>query len=78
MELAKRSRGLRIANRILRRSRDFAQVKASGKIDLKLAEYALNKLGIDKIGLDLMDRKILEIMIEIFLEASWLNRYRLQ
>ena len=67
MELAKRSRGTpRIAKRILRRSRDFAQVKASGKIDLKLAEYALNKLGIDKIGLDLMDRKILEIMIDKF------------
>ena len=67
MELAKRSRGTpRIANRILRRSRDFAQVKASGKIDLKLAEYALNKIGIDKIGLDVMDRKILEIMIDKF------------
>ena len=67
MELAKRSRGTpRIANRILRRSRDFAQVKASGKIDLKLAEYALNKLGIDKIGLDIMDRKILEIVIDKF------------
>ena len=67
MELAKRSRGTpRIANRILRRLRDFAQVKASGKIDLKLAEYALNKLGIDKIGLDLMDRKILEVMIDKF------------
>ena len=67
MELAKRSRGTpRIANRILRRSRDFAQIKASGKIDLKLAEYALEKLGIDKIGLDVMDRKILEVMIEKF------------
>ena len=67
MELARRSRGTpRIANRILRRSRDFAQIKASGKIDLELAEYALNKLGIDKIGLDLMDRKILEIIIEKF------------
>ena len=67
MELAKRSRGTpRIANRILRRSRDFAQVKASGKIDLELAEYALQKLGIDKIGLDLMDRKILEIIIDKF------------
>ena len=67
MELARRSRGTpRIANRILRRSRDFAQVKASGKIDLKLAEYALQKLGIDKIGLDLMDRKILEIIIDKF------------
>ena len=67
MELAKRSRGTpRIANRILRRSRDFAQVKASGKIDLKLAEYALEKLGIDKIGLDIMDRKILEVIIDKF------------
>ena len=67
MELAKRSRGTpRIANRILRRSRDFAQVKASGKIDLKLAEYALEKLGIDKIGLDIMDRKILEVVIDKF------------
>jgi len=67
MELAKRSRGTpRIANRILRRSRDFAQIKASGKIDLKLAKYALQKLGIDKIGLDLMDRKILEIIIDKF------------
>jgi len=67
MELARRSRGTpRIANRILRRSRDFAQIKAFGKIDLKLAEYALQKLGIDKIGLDLMDRKILEIIIEKF------------
>ena len=67
MELAKRSRGTpRIANRILRRSRDFAQVKASGRIDLKLAEYALEKLGIDKIGLDIMDRKILEVVIDKF------------
>ena len=67
MELARRSRGTpRIANRILRRSRDFAQIKASGKIDLELAEYALQKLGIDKIGLDIMDRKILEIIIDKF------------
>ena len=67
MELAKRSRGTpRIANRILRRSRDFAQIKASGKIDLELAKYALQKLGIDKIGLDVMDRKILEIIIDKF------------
>ena len=67
MELARRSRGTpRIANRILRRSRDFAQVKASGKIDLELAEFALEKLGIDKIGLDIMDRKILEIIINKF------------
>ncbi len=67
MELARRSRGTpRIANRILRRSRDFAQIKASGRIDLKLAEYALQKLGIDELGLDLMDRKILETIIGKF------------
>ena len=67
MELARRSRGTpRIANRILRRSRDFAQVKASGIIDFELAEFALEKLGIDKIGLDSMDRKILEIIIDKF------------
>ena len=62
MELARRSRGTpRIANRILRRSRDFAQIKASGKIDLELAEYALQKLGIDKIGLDLWIEKFLKL-----------------
>ena len=49
MELAKRSRGTpRLANRILRRIRDFAEVKGSGKIDVDLANYALEKLGIDK------------------------------
>ncbi len=67
MELAKRSRGTpRIANRILRRSRDFAQVKASGKIDIEVAQLSLKKLGIDEIGLDEMDRKILSMLIEKF------------
>ena len=67
MELAKRSRGTpRVANRILRRARDFAQIKANGKINYKVANQALNKLGIDKIGLDLMDRNILETLIEKF------------
>ena len=67
MELASRSRGTpRIANRILRRARDYAQVKASGKIDLKVARASLDKLGIDEIGLDDMDRKILTILIEKF------------
>ncbi len=67
MELASRSRGTpRIANRILRRARDYAQVKASGKIDLKVARASLDKLGIDEIGLDDMDRKILRILIEKF------------
>ena len=67
MELARRARGTpRIANRILRRSRDYAQVKASGKIDINVAKASLEKLGIDDIGLDDMDRKILEVIIDKF------------
>jgi Holliday junction DNA helicase RuvB len=67
MELAKRSRGTpRLANRILRRARDFAQVKASGRITLDVAKSSLEKLGIDSIGLDGMDRKILDVIIEKF------------
>jgi Holliday junction DNA helicase RuvB len=67
MELASRSRGTpRIANRILRRARDYAEVRAKGKIDLEVARASLNKLGIDEIGLDEMDRKILTIIIEQF------------
>jgi len=67
MELARRSRGTpRIANRILRRARDFAQVKADGKIDVHVAKSSLQKLGIDEIGLDDMDRKILDTLIEKF------------
>ncbi|MDB9853721.1 Holliday junction branch migration DNA helicase RuvB [Candidatus Marinimicrobia bacterium] len=67
MELAKRSRGTpRLANRILRRARDFAQVKASGRITIDVAKSSLEKLGIDSIGLDGMDRKILDVIIEKF------------
>jgi len=67
MELASRSRGTpRIANRILRRARDYAEVKAKGEIDLEVARASLNKLGIDEIGLDEMDRKILTIIIDQF------------
>ena len=67
MELASRSRGTpRIANRILRRARDFAEVKASGEIDLHVAQSSLKKLGIDEIGLDDMDRKILSVLIDQF------------
>jgi Holliday junction DNA helicase RuvB len=67
MELAKRSRGTpRLANRILRRARDFAQVKAKGKINIEVAKFSLEKLGIDSIGLDNMDRKILSVIIEKF------------
>jgi Holliday junction DNA helicase RuvB len=67
MELARRSRGTpRLANRILRRARDFAQVKAKGKINIEVAKFSLEKLGIDTIGLDNMDRKILSVIIEKF------------
>ena len=67
MELAKRSRGTpRIANRILRRTRDFAQVKANGKIDEKVAKASLTSLGIDEFGLDDMDRAILVAIIDKF------------
>ena len=67
MELAKRSRGTpRIANRILRRTRDYAQIKANGVINVDVAKASLAKLGIDEIGLDEMDRKILDTLIEKF------------
>jgi len=67
MELARRSRGTpRIANRILRRTRDFAQVKASGKIDKSVAKASLKSLGIDEFGLDDMDRAILAAIIDKF------------
>ena len=67
MELARRSRGTpRIANRILRRTRDFAQVKADGKIDESVAKASLKSLGIDEFGLDDMDRNILAALIDKF------------
>ena len=66
-ELASRSRGTpRIANRILRRTRDYADIKASGKITSDVAKKSLNTLGIDKFGLDSMDRTILETLIDKF------------
>ena len=66
-ELAKRSRGTpRIANRILRRTRDYAQVKAKGRIDKTVAQGSLEYLGIDEYGLDDMDRTILSTLIEKF------------
>ncbi|MCL1942479.1 MAG: Holliday junction branch migration DNA helicase RuvB [Candidatus Azobacteroides sp.] len=66
-EIASRSRGTpRIANALLRRVRDFAQVKGSGKIDLDIAHYALEALNIDKYGLDEIDNKILSIIIDKF------------
>lgn len=67
LEIACRSRGTpRIANALLRRVRDFAQVKGSGKIDLSITKYALDALNIDKRGLDLMDNKILTTIIDKF------------
>jgi len=66
-ELAKRSRGTpRIANRLLRRARDFAQVKGKGVITHELAALAMDALDIDREGLDTVDKKILEIIIERF------------
>lgn len=66
-EIALRSRGTpRIANSLLRRVRDFAQVMGDGHIDLKIAKYALDKLKIDKRGLDSIDNKILRTIIDTF------------
>ena len=63
-EIARRSRGTpRIANRLLKRVRDYAIVLGNGDIDLKIAKHALNKLEIDELGLDEIDRKLLEMMI---------------
>lgn len=67
VEIAGRSRGTpRIANALLRRVRDFAQVKGNGSIDLTIAQYALEALNIDKFGLDEVDNKILITMIDKF------------
>ena len=66
-EIALRSRGTpRIANSLLRRVRDFAQVRGNGTIDLEIARYALNALNIDKRGLDAIDNKILNTIIDKF------------
>jgi Holliday junction DNA helicase RuvB len=66
-EIAKRARGTpRIANRLLRRVRDFAEVKAQGEITLEIADAALRMLDVDKLGLDTMDRKLLLTVIEKF------------
>lgn len=66
-EIASRSRGTpRIANALLRRVRDFAQVKGNGTIDIKISKFALDALNIDKFGLDEMDNKILSTIINKF------------
>ncbi len=65
MEIARRSRGTpRIANRVLKRVRDYALVLGDGNIDLKIAKLALNKLKIDELGLDRTDRNVLQVLIE--------------
>ena len=66
-EIAKRSRGTpRIANRLLKRVRDFAQVKADGHITDQVAQAALELLGVDSLGLDFVDKKLLMTIIEKF------------
>ncbi|MCA2998314.1 MAG: Holliday junction branch migration DNA helicase RuvB [Burkholderiales bacterium] len=67
MEIAKRSRGTpRISNRLLRRVRDYAEVKSDGKVSKDIADLALKMLDVDKVGLDMMDRKLLLSLIEKF------------
>jgi len=66
-ELAKRARGTpRIANRLLRRTRDYAQVKGAGKIDMETAKRSLAMLEIDEVGLDRLDRAVLEAIVSKF------------
>jgi len=66
-EIARRSRGTpRIANALLRRTRDFAQIKGNGNIETEIARYALNALNVDEHGLDEMDNKILSTIIDKF------------
>ena len=67
LEIASRSRGTpRIANRLLKRVRDYAQVKGNGRITLKIAREALNMLEIDELGLDNTDRRVLETIIRFY------------
>ncbi len=67
VEIARRSRGTpRIANRLLKRVRDFAQIKGDGEINSEIANYALNKLEIDELGLDNVDRRMLETIIKVY------------
>ena len=67
IEIAGRSRGTpRIANRLLKRVRDFAQVKGNGSIDSDIANFALNRLEIDRLGLDNIDRRMLETIVKFY------------
>jgi Holliday junction DNA helicase RuvB len=66
-EIAQRSRGTpRVANRLLRRVRDYSEVKKEGKVSKEIADEALNKQGIDTLGLDSIDRKVLEAMLNLY------------
>ena len=66
-EIARRSRGTpRIANRLLRRVRDYADVKGTGRITLQMAQEALQMLDVDPQGFDVMDRKLLEAVVHRF------------
>ena len=66
-EIARRSRGTpRVANRLLKRVRDFAEVKHKDKIDTEIVQFALDLLRVDKVGLDRTDRKLLKSMIELY------------
>ena len=66
-EIARRSRGTpRVANRLLKRVRDFAEVKHKDKIDTEIVKFALDLLRVDKVGLDRTDRKLLKAMIELY------------
>jgi Holliday junction DNA helicase RuvB len=66
-QIARRSRGTpRIANRLLRRVRDYAEVKAEGRIDEAVADAALAMLDVDPLGFDVMDRKLLEAVVHRF------------
>ncbi len=75
MEIAMRSRGTpRIANRLLKRVRDYATVLGDGKVNLKIAKLALNKLEIDELGLDSTDRNLLQTIIEQYSRWTCWNR----
>ena len=67
LEIARRARGTpRIANRLLRRVRDYAQVKGTGEVTLEMAQRALDMLNVDKSGLDTLDRRYLQMLLERF------------
>ena len=67
VEMARRSRGTpRVANRLLKRVRDYAQVQGDGRITASMAEFALNELEVDTLGLDVMDRRMLRMMHDKF------------